>query len=467
MKKIYINLLLGLLTVMSSCDDKLDIVPRGMSTLYTVEDLAAILNQQWRIYDDNQYYDIIAGQTFPKWKSMGDVYNVKNSFNYAYVFGDESVDRIGLTESDQRYTNLYKYIQYLNIVISKMPDAEGDESLKAGYIAQARVLRAYLHFLAVNFYAAQYDDDTAASTGGIAYVDNTNSGEEKTKLSVAEVYSRILDDCSDQVLAQLPAKTTDDPCRFEADFGYGVRARVLFQMKHYEDAYAYAEKALAVNPNISDRSTIQSMRTWTSEFDDSNNYLFIKSTNVINNSEMTGRVLTPELVALYEDGDYVRYYSQEDDWIPFEEHQYGAPGSLMYYGTASRINTYGLCAEQMYYVSGESLIHMGRIDDGLEKIDMVRRKRIHTDYYTPFKGRVSTQKDAIQLLRRAKRIEFICCYETFFDCKRLNSEPEYAADVTRDCGEYGTSTIRPGSSLWIFPFPMDATNYNSSLTQNI
>ena len=57
--------------------------------------------------------------------------------------------------------------------------------------------------------------------------------------------------------------------------------------------------------------------------------------------------------------------------------------------------------------------------------------------------------------------------ENFLDCKRRNSEPAYAADVLIDNVEYGFSAIKPGSKLWIFPFPMNATNFNPTLTQNI
>ena len=51
-------------------------------------------------------------------------------------------------------------------------------------------------------HAKQYDEATAAQLGGIAYVDNTNVGEQKTKLTLKDVYERILADCSDEVFGQ-------------------------------------------------------------------------------------------------------------------------------------------------------------------------------------------------------------------------------------------------------------------------
>ena len=69
----------------------------------------------------------------------------------------------------------------------------------------------------------------------------------KVKLSVAEVYDRMLADCSDEVIADLKQGTVGTVYRFGSDFGYGVRARILFQMKRYDEALVYANKALSVN----------------------------------------------------------------------------------------------------------------------------------------------------------------------------------------------------------------------------
>ncbi|MCM1076398.1 MAG: RagB/SusD family nutrient uptake outer membrane protein [Bacteroides sp.] len=460
--------LLGAMSLFSSCDDKLDIVPRGMSTLYTVEDLAAMLNQEWRIFDSDFDFEMLDGNIFAYYSTPAEVYANKFTVEYAFIFGDESVDRVALCENDYRYSEIYQNIRNCNIAVSKLPDAVGDEDQKARFIAQGRILRAWFHFLAVNLFAAQYDEATADKTGGIAYVDNLNSGEQKTKLTVAQVYDHILNDCTDDIIAALSTTPTNDPFRFEADFGYAVRARVLFQMKRYEEAAQYARKAIAINPTIADRSVIAETGVWEANFNDDNNYMFILSNYITNMSELSWKTLTPEFLALYEKGDYVRDYSNSDEWMGYDEILVGAPGSMCFYGSgAPRVNVWGIRAEQMYYVLGESLIRTGHIDEGLGEVDKVRTLRIHPNYYKPFKGTVSTEKEAMTLLRRAKRVECLMTVENFFDNKRLNTEPEYAEDVIHNVGEYGTAVVKPNSKLWIYPFPMNATNFNPSLTQNI
>ena len=468
MKKSYITLFLTLLAVLTSCDDKLDITPRGFSTLNTVDDLGAVLNREWRIYDWDFNHEMLTGNIFAYYKTPAEVYAVKNSVEYAFIFGDESVDRIALCEDDSRYSEIYENIMHCNIVAEKMADAEGDDYKKNRFIAQARILRAWFHFIAVNLWAAQYDPATAASTGGIAYVDNIDFGAQKTKLTVAEVYDRILADCTDDLIACLDPTPVNDPFRFEADFGYAVRARVLFQMKRYDEAADYARKAIAVNPTIEDRSTIVSKGTWESTFDAPHHYMFILSNFVTNFSEISGKTLTPEFMSLYEQGDYVRYYSRADDWESYDDVLVGPKGSMFYTPQgAPRFNVWGIRAEQMYYVLAESLIRTGHIDDGLDQVDKVRKYRIHPQYYTPFKGTVTTEKDAMALLSAAQTVECILSIENYLDCKRRNTEPDYATDIIHHIDDLGDHTIRPGSPLWIYPFPMNATNFNPSLTQNI
>lgn len=460
--------IIGASMMLSACDDKLDIVPRGMSTLYTVDDLGAMLNQEWRIFDTDFDFEMLDGNIFAYYSTPAEVYNKKHTVEHALIFGDESVDRVALCENDDRYSEIYENIRNCNIAVCKLPDAEGDEFAKNRYIAQGRILRAWFHFLAVNFFAAQYDPATAANTGGIAYVDNLNASEQKTKLSVAQVYDHILADCTDDIIGALSTTPTNDPFRFEADFGYAVRARVLFQMKRYEEAAIYARKALAINPTIADRSTIESTGMWEATFNDDNNYMFILANYITNQSELAWKTLTPEFMSLYEQGDYVRYYSKSSDWKDYDEILVGPQGSMVFEGSgAPRINVYGIRAEQMYYVLGESLIRTGHIDDGLAEVDKVRAMRIHPNHFKPFKGTVTTEKDAMALLRRAKIVECILTVENYFDNKRLNSEPEYAADIIHNVDDYGSFAIKPGSKLWIYPFPMNATNFNSSLTQNI
>ena len=109
----------------------------------------------------------------------------------------------------------------------------------------------------------------------------------------------------------------------------------------------------------------------------------------------------------------------------------------------------------------------------------MRVNRIHPDSYTPFAERgITDEAEAMALLQDAKWVECIGSFENFFDCKRWNSEEAYRQTITRTIpaadadfdgvpdGETSVFTLAPDSPLWVFPFPGDAVQHNSSLTQN-
>ena len=203
MKKIF--QILGMVAALgcTACEDKLDIVPLGETTLTTVDELETLLNQEPLLYQLENHFEILCNNTYTDYDGLPDFLANSNSIIYALVTYDESVDRANLTTSNSLYEDLYSNINYMNVVISKAPEVSGDDAKRRQIVAEARVLRAWYHYLLVNMFARQYDDATAGELGGIAYVDNTNVGEQKAKLTLAQVYERILQDCSDEVLADL------------------------------------------------------------------------------------------------------------------------------------------------------------------------------------------------------------------------------------------------------------------------
>lgn len=456
---------------LTACDSKLDIKPLGKTTLDKVEDLESLLNQLPQLSVNGDIFDLelICDNCYWKWKGVPEMLSNKQSEQYAYLTYDESIDRANLEDTNDRYNTLYSRINYVNVVISKMPEAKGDDSRKSQLIAEAKILRAWYHFLLVNIYAQQYDSATAEERGGIPYVDNTNVQEQKTKLSLSETFRKILEDCSDEVIANLHQGNVSDPCRFGSDFGYGVRARVLYQMKRYEEALEYANKALAVNGKIEDRSTIESTWTWAlNEYSDSNYYLLYSDNS--NLGDLYGYVVSPSVADLISPMDYVSLYYFSDGMPAWSDPYPTTPvGSMQCQVSDIRWNVYGLRAESMYFIAAECLIRTGQIQAGLDKLDKVLEKRIED--YEKYSTQSMTEQEAMEVFQNERRVEFLNTFENFFDRKRWNSEPEYAADIIRDLSDvggedYGTYTLKPGSPIWVRPFPQDAVNHNPSLTNN-
>lgn len=131
---------IALLLLCTTCDNKLDIIPKGKTTLEKVSDLELLLNQEWSL-STHPVADlaIICNESLGQMLSVPNELSQSNTLNRAYLTYDEQADRAQLSNQDARYEAIYKYINYMNVLIDKMPDATGDESRKAPLIAEARI----------------------------------------------------------------------------------------------------------------------------------------------------------------------------------------------------------------------------------------------------------------------------------------------------------------------------------------
>lgn len=464
MKKIVLLLVFAL--SLTACDDQLDITPKGKTTLGNVTDLELLLNQEYMLGTSAAAdLGMICNESLGLMESVPEVLSLTNTLSHAYLAYDETVDRVTLAQSDTRYEAAYRCINYMNVLIEKMPEATGDETRKPGLVAEARIMRAYLHWLLVNIHARQYDAATSATDGGIAYSDRSDVSVQKTKLTVEETYRRILEDCSDEVIALLPADDGGNVLRADRSFGNAVRAKVLMQMKRYDEALPYALEALRLNGKIEDRSAIMSAGAWVLPQNIADNYVYIGGSSRVS---PTMETLSCESCLLFEEGDYVINY--DGGWSGMYGQMFaGIEGCMIYFGWSAQGNEYGISSDRMYYTAAECYLRTGEIRKGLELVDRVRSYRVedYESYAALYDARAFGEAEAMSLLQRAKWIECVGSYENFFDCKRWNSEPAYRRTITRDLGEeYGTFSLAPDSPLWILPFPASATRYNPSLTQN-
>lgn len=453
------------LLCLTACDDKLDIEPKGQTILEKTSELELLLNNSWSLGSvyplclvDNECYSS---------ENVNTQLSKTNSVDYALLAYDESVDRAALTAEDPIYSAAYSNINYANTIIEKTDDSQGGTDAKKTQIkAEAHLLRAYMHYLLVNIYAAQYDAATADRLGGVPYVDSTDVFQTKEKTTVADDYAKILEDCDDQYIDALPDKAQE--IRGSKAWGNSVRAKVLLQMKRYSEALPYALKALEYNGNIEDRTNIKETNEWDMEEIEDHHIFYISEGMDFPWSEK----LTREMVSQFEDGDLVLDYAEswgDPFWDPdYGELLSGVEGCL--YGSSFDVywNNWGVTAEQMYYIAAECYIRTGEIQKGLDLINKVRKYRIDPDKYADFTA--TTEHEAMMLLQQAKRVECIATYNNFFDDKRWNSESAYRRTITRtmplSMGETRSFSLAPDSKLWIFPFPANATRYNSTLTQN-
>ena len=486
MKKILYSSIFIICTMflLPACTKFTEITPKGSNILNRVSDLDLLLNFNFS-YNSAVTATSLAGSTTANTAFnsneagviVNDVYpyvtnvaalisTAKKDLATAITTYDETIDRKTIAASDMKYEKLYFIINNVcNVVLSNADAASGDR-VKANQLkAEAYILRAYMHYLLVNFYAKAYNPATAASDGGIPYVKEDNVvSTPNLKSTVAEVYTNIVADIDKGIgLNSLPAVPANN-MRVGLAFAYGVRAQVLLAMRNYSGALTAANASLAINSTVIDDklyspvgSTLFSKPAVTSP--DNLFYasysgpplLNAPSLEVLNNYE-TGNVIN----------DYIKpYFPVASQALTIT----GVVGAKLWYYTPAiyAVNTAGLTTSDTYLIKAECLARTGDQAGAMAVINSIRKKRIVAASYADLSS--TTEAQTMTYLKRTARIEFLYTFKNYFNVKRWNTEDAYKETITRTVNGL-TFTLKPESPIWIFPFPQSATAYNPNLTQN-
>jgi len=487
MKKIIYGVLtIVFLFLLPACEKFTDITPKGKNLLQNVSDLESILNYNYTlngsvqagsaagkttaedafVFDD---VNVLIDDIYPYVQNVTTVITAPTkTLNYAFLTSDETVDRKSLAATDIKYSKLYFIINNVaNAVIASADNAAGDRSKANQYKAEAYVLRAYFHYMLVNFYAKAYNPATASSDAGIPYIKEDNViSEPNVKSTVAEVYSNILADIDAALQLNSLPKTNVNTMRAGLGFAYAVKAKVLLSMRRYEDALAAANQSLEINNTIEDHRTYEPV----------GDVPFIKAATAVGENLFyaSGAVSGPSYRAIsleitknyYEPGNIINKYIQ-----PYYEDEggtdlNGVAGAQVWYTFDYAVNSGGLSSIDCYLTKAECLARSGatqNINGAMAIINSIRQKRNHPTGYTPLTA--NTEQQAMAYLKKLSRIEFLYTYKNYVNIKRWNTEDAYKETISRTIN--GVSyQLKPESPLWIFPFPQNATNYNPNLTQN-
>lgn len=473
MKKLSYILIITIAFMLSGCEKFTDIQPKGKNLLSSASDLDLLLNDPFSGFSVNRIGYLTSAIYFT---NIGALKNEPiKTFNHALIFWEEDLDRAELRPSCNIYEPIYSVIgRTANPVIARADAATGDRDLANRYKAEAYVLRAWFHYLAVNIFAKSYDPATAETDGGVPYLLETDlMSQPSHKYSVAEVYDLILADLDKAFELNALRDEGVNPQRVGKSFAYAVKARVLLSMRNYGEALTAARASLAINSQIDDHNAMlvdypvtgvsPNPKGWARPRFSSKEDLF---------STPTVMYLTwypPELLAQFDPNSVLFNYMPTQVNIPFPGDYggsyHGMPGEKAVWtlsGTMSEVSGAGLTSVDMHLVEAECLMHSD-LPAAKAKLEQIRQKRIITGRYTP--SPASSKAEVFALLKQLARSENWSTMKDFIDLKRWNTYPEFAADLHRTI--LGTTyTLTPESPLWIWPFPQTATNFNTGLSQN-
>lgn len=455
-----------MLTV-TSCEEYTDVTPKGALVIETAAQFYEMVSLPNRGYPINNFQYLSDDQWMKESNVIGITPNV-DIINFTF---DETADRVSLIKTSSFYNQAYSYINRWNTIITLVDNSKGEESTKQLAKAEAKINRAYDHFLLVNTYAKGYNPQTAATDGGICIMDKFDLEAQPAKSTVAQVYDFIQKDIED-ALPYLQEKPLD-VYHPSLAFAYAFKAKVHLFKREIASAKAAAEKSLSYNNQIFDMVAYSKQGGPT--------VVTVPAANnveVLSYQYMTGynemnfayqNVISPELRTLFGTNDArFNLFFNTTSTTNLDQGSNTAYWSTVY--TRFFYPTVGMKTTEVYLMQAECLAREDKFTEAVAVLNTLRAKRI-------LSGTVNltvptTRAATMQLVINERRKELLLGFNRFFDLKRLNTETEYAKTVTRvfplvnKTVAQKTYTLQPNSKLYVIPFPLSALTKNPKLTLN-
>lgn len=466
--KNYLKLILCLPVLLSlSCKKYIDIVPKGFAIVENAQQYYEMVSLPNRGYPINNFQYLIDDQYMKESNVIGITKNI-DIINFTF---DDSDVRTTILKSSSLYNQAYSYINRWNMIISLVDNSSGDASVKLLAKSEAKVHRAFDHFILVNTYAKAYDPATAATDGGICIMDKFDLEAEPAKSTVKEVYDFIQKDLDEAIpnLQQTPLNVYHPSLAY----AWALKAKVHLFKREFALAKEAALKSLSYNDAIYDLVALTAQGG-------PSKVAVVAPNNpeVLNYAYMTGYnemlygylyVVSPELRTLYGTNDArfnLFFNTTSTTWLDV------AAGTA-YFSTSYRLfyySTVGMKTTECYLMLAECYAREGNRTEAIATLNKIRAKRITS-------GAVNlavpaTVKETMDLVIAERRKELLFGFTRFFDLKRFNLEPDYAKTVTRVFPLVNTTvpkqtyTLPPNSRLYIIPFPQDVMMKNPRLRLN-
>lgn len=444
-----------LLISVFGCNDKLDIKPKNKVILSKVEEYSALLDYKYlAMYDNlNALSLCFDGAVYSEQYLTGNT----NPFYKACYLGMEDIDRSVDYKTSDIYTKCYQRISRYNIIIDEVLDSKGLEKDRLQCRAEAKILRAYNHFVLVNIYARPYAAATAETEGGILLRDKFSLEDIPTQSSVAEAYRFIEKDIAEAIPYLAPKGINN--YHPGLSFAYGLKAKVHLFKGEFDKAEEAAKEALKYNSYIFDLvGWEKGIKTTPNVIPVSmeENLLFGYGTNDIS---VYGEI-SPQLVAKYGTGDvrqeYFFWYSTPSM----------VPGTRTFKPKVNqssiKLNQGGMRSTEVMLMLAECYARRGQLDDAMKLVNDIRIKRVRPESFVPLTA--STKEEAFAKVLDERSRELVITYNNFWDIRRLEAEGIHTS-VTRVLSDGTKYTVKSSSPLFTFPFPQNALD-RSMLKQN-
>lgn len=460
-----------MLILMTSCNDYVDIVPKGNTIPETVDDMEKLMANGSMAISGTTYGFTDVNYNIMFLEAYSDDYNAPQDPNNAYYAVFKSMDFLqneltwgdylyGAAETDRNWDGLYKSNYVVNYVIDHIDQAsEGIANKREDVKGQALVHRAMNYFLLTNLYGKQYNQQTSDKDLSVPLILHADINHQQPRATVMEVYEQILSDLDEAIrimTIQVPAYN-NIPGLATA---YALRARVHLWMQDYDAAYQDAKKSLSMRSALIDYNTLSMVMPRIPAYG-INGY----DTNPQTNKEILyerycteslGTVFSKKMLDIIDQNKDLRYKLFVAP-LPFA----GITEPCLWI----RRHHSGIDISEVWLTKAEAALRKSTPDmeEAKSCLEYVRKNRYDAEAYKPFMA--TDSKALLEEILKERRREIIFTEMSFIDHKRQNADPMTARPMEREV--YGKKYDMPvNDPHWQLAIPLNVMEMNSQLVQN-
>ncbi|HEY1200805.1 MAG TPA: RagB/SusD family nutrient uptake outer membrane protein [Niastella sp.] len=434
----------------TSCRKYVEIAPEGVRELKYTKDYQALLNNSLQQMDKAYIYPIFTADDV--WAADGSAW--QNNLTVYYAGFYSWLPQIWTDQQeDQDWADNYKTIYITNTVVNEvMSSTGGTDADKIKAYSEALVHRAFAYFTLVNLYGKQYDAATADTDPGVPMVLQTNFYSSLKRVSVAQVYNRVITDLQEALpnLAPTPDVNTA-PSKAAV---YAMLAKVYQNQRDFPKAGSYADSALQLKNGLVDLNAYGS--TYPTKVNDPENILS-KTASI-----PMSLPLSPDLMNLFDPVNDLRYtlFTKPGADIPASNFT-----NRGYY--KHRLVNQGIYVgpnvPEMMLIKAESEARAGNTAAAVTILNNLRKKRLTTTGYTDLTA--ADAQTALQLVITERRKELMGTGARWFDQRRLQKDNGFITTVSRPFKGV-TYTLAPGSNEYTFAIADKYILLNPEIEQN-
>lgn len=448
MKKLLSILMTGAL--LAGCDKYIDINEKGKVIPTTVKDYYDILCD-YNIFTMGHSNAFIASDEIHVYKDETNrIFFGSDKFINAYLWKDFMY--VNEEDNDPDWNLLYKVIYKSNVVLDKIDKAVGsDEQLRKKAKGEALAHRAYSYFMLVNQYAPHYNPATYEKDLGVPLYLEADINAALPRATVKAVYDQIEQDLT-TALPLLPPTPEFNYHPSQAGVN-GLLAKLYLYQSKFELAKQKVEAALNVYNFLYDFKDYDfipglpkflGLAGFANRAIDNKEGLWHKQSN---NTfvYMIACYMTDEHRALYSPNDRRLYFTLIEE-APFGNNLHGL--NIM---PKERYFKTGVTTPELYLIRAECNARLQEPGLAIDDLNLLRSKRfLPTDFVAIDRNKTDLQ--ALELVLKERRMELFTEGWRLFDLKRLNLDPRFKRDITRNW-DGATLTLKPENKNYVFPIP--------------